>query len=127
MGLFARVAAKGEARTMAFVEEAITTFTDLDHGLINIPCHIKIGEKHAGIWVGSKDDDGKLWVGVYRCQLRFWGVELDEDEVQHLKSRGDVYVWLGLRQMHMRLPVTDLGRMDSGAHSLAIGLATLVR
>ena len=123
MGIFARVAAKGEARTMAVVEEAITTLTNLDHGSVNLPCHIT-SETHAGIWVGSKDDDGKLWVGVYRCQQHFWGVELPEGVIQRAKRGEDVLSWLMIGKLQGLLQVSDFGRMDSGgAPNLVLGLA----
>jgi hypothetical protein len=123
MGFLARIAAKSEARTMGAAHDAVEFYTDLAHGPINIPCHI-VPETHLGMWVGSKDDDGQLWLGVYRCQFHFWSVELSKDNVEGAKSKP--IGWLQTRQLNGDRPVTDLGRMDNGdAPALAYGLTMI--
>lgn len=125
MGLFARAAAKSELRTMAAVEEAVENLTDLDHGLINIPCHI-VNETHAGLWVGSKDDDAERWIGVYRCQSHFWGVVLSSGYVEAAKRGVDQTSWLMIRKMQGDLIVSDLGRMDNGGVMTLAGALMMI-
>lgn len=125
MGLFARAAAKSEGRTMAAVEEAIETLTDLDHGSINLPCHI-VTETHAGVWAGSKDDDAERWVGIYRCQFHFWGVVLSKGNIEGAQRGQDQANWLLIRKMQGDLEVSDLGRMDNGGVMTLAGALTMI-
>jgi len=122
MGLFSRAASKGEARTMQHVEVALAEQATLMFGPINLPCHI-VREAHAGIWVGSRDKDAQRWLGVYRCQLHFWGIELTQGNINGAMRREDQMGFLQIRALNKALPYTDLGPMANGAAALAYSLS----
>jgi hypothetical protein len=119
VGFFSRAVAKSELNTVAVVEEALDTYTDLDHGRLTLPCHI-VQERHTGVWVGAKED-GNRWVGVYRCQSHFWGIELDSSNIEGAKMGQDQSSWLLIKRVQGDYP-EDLGLMSNGAPSLAVAL-----
>lgn len=123
MGFLSNFAVKGELRTMAVVDAAITAYTNLDHGPIEVPCHI-ISEVHQAIYVGRDDPESTFWIGVYRCQGHYWGVELTPGNVDEARRGKDVTNWIRIASMQGER-VADLGPMSTGAGSLAFALSTI--
>lgn len=130
MGLIESVADHSERRTMELVAKAIETNGNLEHGPVDLMCHIMPAETHHGIWVGGHGARGSAagWVGIYRCQGHFWGVVLDRSEIAEIAQRPDALLW---RMQNSKLggrdykDVTDLGPMKLGVESLVAVLAAL--
>lgn len=111
---------------MLQVSGAIAQMTNLEQGVVELPCHILAGEIHHGIWVGERGLTEGRWLGVFRCQNRFWGVLLDSSDITAAaRDSGGLVQQFLMQDLRGGYEVADLGPMSSGVHSLAAALATL--
>jgi hypothetical protein len=116
MGLFANMAAKSEMKVRDQVLGLVRDFRpDYSCGNVLLPCHI-IEETHNGFYV----DSGNMMVAIFRCQLHWWGREIDSDTLTGLQSP--------LSREYLRtvssIPPTDMGPLLGGVVEFAATLAS---
>lgn len=115
MGFLANAAAKSEIKVRDQVLSLVRAARpDFAVGSVLLPCHI-VDEAHNGFFV----DTGAIALGVFRCQLHWWGHELDANTLAGLRSP-DSAAWM--RSVGSSLP-KDLGSIRGGVDEFAAGLA----
>ena len=83
MGIFQKVAAKTEQKTISNVLELLAQTNALDtFGPIKLPCHI-IDEIHTGFYFRTSDDEV---LALFRCQLNWWVYRIDGAKLEMAKS-----------------------------------------
>lgn len=115
MGFLANAAARSEMKVrdsaLAMLREVRPEFVS---GNVLLPCHI-VDEVHNGFFVNT----GTLTVGIFRCQLHWWGHELEDDTLAGLISPNSAR-WLS--QVRMTSP-QDMGKIRGGIPEFVAGLA----
>lgn len=115
MGFLANVAARSEMKVrdtaLAMLREIRPEFVS---GNVLLPCHI-VDEVHNGFFVST----GATTVGIFRCQLHWWGHELGEGTLAGLTSPNSTR-WLSEVRM---TPPQDMGTLRGGILEFVAGLA----
>lgn len=115
MGFLANAAARSEMRLRNTVLSSLQEVRpDFLTGPLLLPCHI-VYEVHNGFFVST----GSIVVGVFRCQLHWWGYEIDAETFKGLRSP-DSQSWL---QRLRAMPPTDMGNFRGGIPEIVAGLA----
>jgi hypothetical protein len=115
MGFLASAAARSEMRLRDTVLSSLQEVRpDFQTGPLLLPCHI-VGEVHNGFFIST----GSIVVGVFRCQLHWWGHEIDAETLSGLRSP-DSSSWL--RRLVATRPM-DLGNFRGGIPEIVAGLA----
>jgi hypothetical protein len=120
MGLFSRSAAKSELNTIALLQQSISEYSWLAQGRLTLPCHLA-QEPHTGIWVGTKKGANRF-LGVFRCQGHFWGVELSRGQVLRAQQGQDQSMGILTQRLQGERPA-DLGPMSQGTDALALSVS----
>lgn len=115
MGFLANAAARSEMKVrdtaLAMLREIRPDFVS---GNVLLPCHI-VEEVHNGFFVNT----GAITVGIFRCQLHWWGHELEEETLAGLTSPNSAR-WLSEVRM---TPPRDMGTLRGGIPEFVAGLA----
>lgn len=115
MGFWANAAARTELKTRDAVLGLLREHRpDFKLGNVLLPCHI-ISEAHNGFYV----DTGTNTVAIFRCQLHWWGREIEAETLEGLRSPNPA-AWMKLIGS---VPPVDMGSMRGGAPEFAAGLA----
>lgn len=115
MGFLANAAARSEMKVrdsaLAMLRAIRPEFVS---GNVLLPCHI-VEEVHNGFFVNT----GAITVGIFRCQLHWWGHELEDDTLAGLTSPNSAR-WLSEVRM---TPPQDMGTLRGGVPEFVAGLA----